>query len=168
MIKAEKRGQNVIRESNRFFMTMLMCLMVMLCISMWRLVVTFSYCDEDVSDWVDFLKTRGYECRVLGDAHKSSYPRHDGLATRVNMRQAVQTLAAHADTESILFFSSGHGNGDGKGSSSLCTYEGGDYYDTELAKDLAGAHCNTVVILDHCLSGGFCPELEKLDNIFAL
>jgi hypothetical protein len=48
-----------------------------------------SYCDEDATDWYNFLAGQGYECHVYGDGHTSNYPRHDGTATESNVRSAI-------------------------------------------------------------------------------
>lgn len=129
-----------------------------------------SYCDEDTVDWMNFLTSCGYECRVLGDNHVKNYLRYDGLATKENMQKAVQSLAMHTVknkcVEKAVFVSSGHGNGDGNGNSYLCTYEGGKYTDREIAEDVRGIKCQKIVILDHCFSGGMCDELKSVDNLF--
>jgi hypothetical protein len=41
-----------------------------------------NYCDEDVTDWYNYLTEQGYECRVLGDTKPTNFPRFDGIATK--------------------------------------------------------------------------------------
>ena len=141
---------------------------VLLCgISDYLNMSDLSYCDEDVHDWYNYLTSKGYECRVLGDIHKTTFPVYDGLATKENIRNAVKTLVNTAkEGDTIAIMSSGHGESSGNNSSYLCCYGGQKYYDTELASDLSGYNGNKILILDHCFSGGFSDEMTKLPNIF--
>jgi hypothetical protein len=140
-------------------------------ISDYGYISDLSYCDEDASDWYNHLNAMGYECRVYGDSHIADYPRYDGKATESIVRNAIQGLAAHAQPgDEVLFITSGHGSGDGDGSSFLCMWDcsgsAGCYYDTELAADI-GLYANGVnifVFIDHCYSGGMGPELMALSN----
>ena len=140
-------------------------------ISDYGYISDLSYCDEDATDWYNFLNGQGYECRVYGDGHTSDYPRYDGKATESVVRAAVQGLAAHAQPgDKVFFVTSGHGSGDGSGSSFLCMWDcsgsAGCYYDTELAADI-GQFDDSVgifVFVDHCYSGGMGPELMALSN----
>jgi hypothetical protein len=126
-----------------------------------------SFCDEDTVDWYNHLSSQGYECRVLGDNHPTNYSRFDGLATKSNLRQAVQLMRDHPNAETIAFVSSGHGAGDGRGASYLNTYAGGSYTDTELVADIGSDIAKKkIVVLDHCYSGGFKNEFEKVENLF--
>jgi hypothetical protein len=135
-------------------------------ISDYGYISDLSYCDEDASDWYNFLHGQGYECRVFGDGHTANYPRYDGKATESVVRNAIVELAAHAQAgDEVLFITSGHGSGDGHGSSFLCMWDCsgsvGCYYDTELQADFSqfASGVNVMVFVDHCYSGGLGPEL---------
>ena len=130
-----------------------------------------SYCDEDATDWYNFLNGQGYECHVYGDGHTSNYPVYTGDAYEATVRSAVQELANHAQAgDEVLFITSGHGSGDGNGNSYLCMYDcsgsSGCYYDYELAADIGGfgLDVNIMVFIDHCYSGGMGPELMNLNQ----
>jgi len=130
-----------------------------------------SYCDEDATDFYNQLNGLGYESRVYGDGHTANYPRHDGKATESVVRSAIQGLAAHAVAgDTVCFITSGHGSGDGRGSSYLCMWDcsgsAGCYYDTELAADLGlfATGVKIFVLIDHCYSGGMGPEVMGLAN----
>jgi hypothetical protein len=135
-------------------------------ISDYQSISDLSYCDEDATDIYNFLNGQGYECHVYGDGHTSNYPRYDGTAYESTVRQAVQELANHAQSgDTVIFTTSGHGSGNGAGSSYLCMYEcsgsAGCYYDTELQADFSGfaSGVDIMVFVDHCYSGGLGPEL---------
>ncbi len=141
-------------------------------VSNYKAISDLSYCDEDASDWYDYLLERDYEISVYGDSSSGNYPQYDGLATESNIRQAVRDLAATATSaDSIAIIFSGHGSGDGSGSSLYCAWDmdsgeggqDGSYRDTELVSDLAGVQATSVfVFFDSCYSGGMGPELEAL------
>jgi hypothetical protein len=140
-------------------------------ISDYGYISDLSYCDEDATDWYNQLNSMGWECRVYGDGHTGDYPRYDGKATESVVRNAMQGLAAHAQSgDKVAFITSGHGSGDGSGSSYLCMWDcsgsAGCYYDTELAADvgLFASGCDIFVFIDHCYSGGMGPELMALSN----
>jgi hypothetical protein len=140
-------------------------------ISDYQSISDLSYCDEDATDWSNFLVSRGYEVHVYGDSHPANYPNYIALATEANVRAAIQELAGHAQAgDEVLFITSGHGSGDGKGSSFLCMYDcsgsAGCYYDTEIAADLSNFNTgvNLFVFIDHCYSGGIGPELLALSQ----
>jgi hypothetical protein len=140
-------------------------------ISDYQSISDLSYCDEDATDWYNFMIGRGYECHVYGDTHTTNYPRYDGLATEANVRAAMQELANHAVSgNSVAFITSGHGSGTGTGSSYLCMYDcsgsAGCYYDTELAADCDNfvTGVKVFVFIDHCYSGGMGPELMNMPN----
>jgi hypothetical protein len=140
-------------------------------ISDYASISDLSYCDEDATDWYNFLTNQGYECHVYGDGHTSNYPRYDGTAYESTVRAAMTELAAHAQAgDEVIFTTSGHGAGDGSGSSYLCMYEcsgsAGCYYDTELASDISqfDTGVNMMVFIDHCYSGGMGPELMALSH----
>jgi hypothetical protein len=130
-----------------------------------------SYCDEDATDWYNQLNALGYECHVYGDGHTSNYPIYTGDATEANVRADLQDLANHAQSgDKVVYVTSGHGDGNGYGSSYLCMLDcsgsSGCYYDTELASDIGGfaSGVNIFVFIDHCYSGGMGPELMALSN----
>jgi hypothetical protein len=130
-----------------------------------------SFCDEDATDFYNHLTPMGYESRVYGDGIIANYPRYDGKATEATVRSAIQGLAAHAVAgDTVCFITSGHGSGDGRGSSYLCMWDcsgsAGCYYDTELAADLGlfATGVKIFVFIDHCYSGGMGPELMNLAN----
>ena len=140
-------------------------------ISDYASISDLSYCDEDATDWYNFLVGRGYECHVYGDGHTSNYPRYDGTAYESTVRAAVQELAGHAQAgDEVMFVTSGHGAGDGNGNSYLCMYDcsgsAGCYTDDELAADMSGfgLDVNILVFIDHCYSGGMGPELMNLSQ----
>ncbi|MFX0091503.1 MAG: Ig-like domain-containing protein [Candidatus Hodarchaeota archaeon] len=140
-------------------------------ISDYGYISDLSYCDEDATDWYNQLSGLGYECRVYGDGHPGDYPRYDGLATESVVRNAMQGLAAHAQSgDTVCFITSGHGSGNGAGSSYLCMWDcsgsAGCYYDTELAADVGqfASGVKVFVFIDHCYSGGMGPELMALSN----
>jgi len=140
-------------------------------ISDYASISDLSYCDEDATDWYNQLNSMGYECHVYGDGHTANYPRHDDYATESNVRTAIHDLANHAQPgDTVCFITSGHGSGDGSGSSYLCMYDcsgsAGCYYDTELAADIDGFQngVNIFIFIDHCYSGGMGPELMALGN----
>jgi hypothetical protein len=128
-----------------------------------------SYCDEDATDYYNQLTAMGYECHVYGDGHTANYPAYHGKATESVVRSAMQGLAAHAQAgNTVCFITSGHGSGDGAGSSYLCMWDcsgsAGCYYDTEIAADIGlfASGVNIFVFIDHCYSGGIGPELMAL------
>jgi hypothetical protein len=130
-----------------------------------------SYCDEDATDVYNKIYPMGYECRVYGDGHTANFPRHDGKATEATVRAQIQGLAAIAKAgDTVVFATSGHGSGDGRGESYLCMYDCsgtvGCYYDHELAADLGlfVAGVNIFILVDHCYSGGLGPEIMALSN----
>jgi hypothetical protein len=140
-------------------------------ISDYASISDLSYCDEDATDFYNFLAPKSYECKVYGDGHTSNYPRYDGTATEAKVRSVIQSLAAHAKAgDTVCFITSGHGSGDGNGESFLCMYDCsgsvGCYYDHELAADIAlfASGVNIFIFIDHCYSGGMGPELMSLSN----
>ncbi len=142
-------------------------------ISDYGYISDLSYCDEDATDWYYQLDGLGYECHIYGDGHTANYPRYDGRADEAVVRNAVQGLAEHAQNgDQVVFITSGHGSGDGHGSSYLCMWDcsgsAGCYYDTELAADIGGFvnGVDIFVFVDHCYSGGMGPELMALSNSY--
>jgi len=144
-----------------------------------------SFCDEDAYDWYTFMVSKGYECHVYYDQSYTSnkftsIPSSTGAgvsgkvttATESNVRAAIQALAAYAVSgNSVAFITSGHGSGDGAGSSYLCMLDcsgsTGCYYDTELKADF-NAFASGVKIfffVDHCYSGGLGPEMLTIADV---
>ena len=145
-------------------------------ISDYEAISDLSYCDEDATDWYNYLTgTMGYDnVRVLGDTHTSNYPSYYALATEANVKAALNWMASGADADDqVAFITSGHGSGDGSGSSYLCMWdcssgedgEDGNLYDTELAPIIGSMVANQIFIfVDHCYSGGLIPEIAALSN----
>jgi hypothetical protein len=151
-------------------------------ISDYKAISDLSYCDEDATDWFNFvtsvLNVPTDHITVLGDGHTNDYPQYDGIATEVNIKAALNNYVGIADDDDEIFFiTSGHGSGDGRGSSYICAWdcgsgesgEDGDFYDTELAAILGASVAEKIfVFIDHCYSGGFGPELMALSNSAAI
>jgi hypothetical protein len=145
-------------------------------ISDYKAISDLSYCDEDATDWYNHLaNTMGFNnIYVYGDGHTANYPKYDGKATEYTVKQALRNMVQSADSDDIIcFISSGHGSGNGLGSSFLCMWdsysgengEDGNLYDTELAAILDDAVADKIfVFLDHCYSGGFGPDLMNMPN----
>ncbi|NHJ84958.1 MAG: hypothetical protein FK734_05820 [Asgard group archaeon] len=146
-------------------------------ISDYKAINDLSYCDEDATDWYNHLTGSQMDFDhivVLGDGHTSNYPQWDGYANEYNIKQALTNMVNSADNDDIIaFMTSGHGAGNGYGSSYICAWdcgsgengEDGDFYDTELAAILDDAVANKIfVFIDHCYSGGFGPELMAMGN----
>jgi hypothetical protein len=153
-------------------------------ISNYASISDLTYCDEDSLDWFNFMVSKGYECHVFYDGSYTSnsytsIPTSTGAgvsgkiayATEANVRAAIQALAAYAVSgNTVAFLTSGHGSGDGAGSSYLCMYDCsgtvGCYYDTEIAADFAlfASGVKTFIFVDHCYSGGIGPEIMALAN----
>lgn len=155
-------------------------------ISYYKAISNLSYCDEDAADWYYFLTGSKKSSTVTesdylyalepfdqvwvyGDTEKANYPKYDGIATEYNVKQALQNMISLASSTDILVFTtSGHGSGDGAGSSYLCMWdsgsgesgEDGNLYDTELAAIFANSPAkHNFIFIDHCYSGGMGPEL---------
>ena len=145
-------------------------------ISDYKAINDLSYCDEDATDWYNHLKnTMGYNnVYVYGDGHTANFPKYDGIANEYNVKAALNNMVSSADSDDIIcFISSGHGSGDGYGSSFLCMWDYGSgengqdgaLYDTELANILKNSVAAKIfVFLDHCYSGGFGPDLMAMLN----
>jgi len=149
-------------------------------ISDYEAISDLSYCDEDATDWYNYLvNTMGYatsNVRVLGDGHTSNYPAYYAIATEYNYRACLTWVADNvAAGETVVFDTSGHGSGTGTGSSYLCAWDctsgesgyDGSFYDTEI-DDCIGAISSqgayVFVFIDHCYSGGIGPELMALSS----
>lgn len=141
-------------------------------ISDYKAINDLSYCDEDASDWYNYLVNKmGYSSDniiVLGDTKTANYPKYTALATEYNIKYWLNWLC-DLNAEEILFITSGHGSGDGKGSSLLCAWdygagengEDGRLYDTELKTIFTNVVASKVfVFVDHCYAGGLIPEFS--------
>jgi len=147
-------------------------------ISDYKAIGDLSVCDEDATDWYNHFVTDlnwdSDNIEVYGDGHSGDYPKYSGLATEYNVNQALDWLVSVADDSDIIaFIFSGHGSGDGKGSSYLCMWdclggedgEDGNLYDTELDTILEASSADKIfILLDSCYSGGFGSELMSIDN----
>ncbi len=139
-------------------------------ISDYKAISDLNYCDEDATDWYNYLSTKGYQITLLGDNHPENYPQWDGLATEYNVKQAWATILDNADENDIVaFISSGHGSQVkvGRGRTAyyaqlLCMWdhgagengENGYILDSEFQDMMAPAVSNVFIFLDHCFSGG--------------
>lgn len=144
-------------------------------VSAYRMINSLEYADDDAVSWTRYLQSRGYEVRLLGDGKSdySPYTPHD-VATEHNVRAAMQWLAVSTrpgDRAAII--TSGHGGGDGKGSSWICCVdetgttphgmvEDGSYTDVEMCSDaqriLAAGAAGLFIFLDNCYSGGVLDD----------
>lgn len=152
-------------------------------ISDYEVINDLGYCDEDASDWYNYLNARGWQITLLGDG-TSPYPRAiDGLATEYNIKQAVANVITTADEDDIIAYtSSGHGAAIKSGSGRTATYkeiicawdissgedgEDGYLYDYEFASMWAPAVSKTFIFLDHCNSGGMNELFDNFNsNLF--
>ena len=146
-------------------------------ISDYSQISDLSYCDEDATDWYRYLASRGYQIRLYGDTHKQNYPAYNGLATETNVREAFRQILQQAKVnDTVVFITSGHGSGDGKGNSYLCMYgcnpdqEIDCYTDKELLADIKSSpnKPKIVIFIDHCFSGGMLDELKDIPNVACL
>jgi hypothetical protein len=149
---------------------------VLVGISNYKSINDLSFCDEDVTDFFNYLTTVcGYSAaniRILGDG-SSSYPQTAwGKATEANYKACLTWLAQQTADE-ITFMTSGHGSGDGAGESYLCAWdcssgesgEDGNFYDHEISAILQNALATKIFIfIDHCYSGGLGPEIMAMGN----
>ncbi len=147
-------------------------------VSDYKVADDLSYCDEDVTDWYNYLREVFYiqsnQVWILGDNHPENYPKYDGLATEAETKAKLSQMISLADSDDEIFFlTSGHGTGDGNGNSILCMWdygsgegsEDGALRDYELANIFSSAKAkNVFIFIDHCYAGGFIPELIGLSN----
>ncbi len=151
---------------------------VLVGVSDYKAISDLSYCDEDVTDWyyhlVNNLGWSSNNIRVYGDGHTANYPKYTAKATEYNVKQGLDWLVSVADADDIItFVMSGHGSGNGYGSSYLCMWDcnsgesgqDGNLYDTEIQAIFQTAVANKIFIfLDACYSGGIGPELMNMPN----
>ena len=141
-------------------------------ISDYDVINDLSYCDEDATDWYNYLVPLGYQITLLGDSHPENYPQYDGVATEYAVKNAWATIVSQADANDIIVYaSSGHGaevNIGGRRRKDrvyvqvLCMWDtsSGDFgedglmYDSEFKDMMAPAVSNVFIFLDHCNSGG--------------
>ena len=150
---------------------------VIIGISDYSAVSDLNYCDEDASDWYNYLAPLGYEITLLGD-DTNLYPVPiDGLATEYNMKLAVADILAVADADYVIVYAtSGHGSRLKIGLGRDVTYqhiicawdygvgengEDGKLFDYEFAQMWAPAVSNVFIFVDHCYAGGMD---ELFDN----
>jgi len=146
-------------------------------ISDYNVISDLSYCDEDASDWFNYLDSMDYQITLLGDSHLDTYPQWDGYATEYNVKMAFAEILTVADEDDIIVFAnSGHG---GRTRDSalktfiyyLCMWdtsagengENGLITQFELKEMMAPSLAKTFVFLDHCFAGGFGNMFEN-DN----
>ena len=150
---------------------------VIIGISDYSAVNDLNYCDEDASDWYNYLAPLGYQITLLGDGTNEYPVPIDGLATEYNMKQAVADILAVADEDDIIVYAtSGHGahlqSGNGKEATyqeMICAWdygvgengEDGKLFDYEFAEMWAPAISNVFIFIDHCYAGGMD---ELFDN----
>lgn len=146
---------------------------ILIGISDYKFINDLEYCDEDVTSWYNFFKSKNYKTFVYGDEHKEKYPIYTGLATESNVRQKIKNVILNAKKDdTVAIVTSGHGSGDGKGNSYLCMFDSngkpqGNYTDKEFYDDIKNAKCKLFVFYDNCYSGGMLEELKPIKNIFA-
>ncbi len=130
-------------------------------ISDYSAINDLTYCDEDATDWYNYLAPLGYTIILLGDG-KNSYPQWDGYATEYNVKAALAYFVGLADDDDIIVYaSSGHGT-TYSGGETICLWdygvgqngEDGSFKDVELAAAFAPAVAEVFIFLDHCYSGG--------------
>lgn len=76
-------------------------------VSDYKAISDLSYCDEDASDWYNYLLGLGYgaaNMRVLGDTHTSNYPAYYAVATEYNTKASLDWLATVADAGHVVNF----------------------------------------------------------------
>ena len=132
-------------------------------ISDYKAISDLSYCDEDASDWYNYLKGQGYTSWVYGDGHTSNYPKYDGYATEYNVKAAINNMISLADSNDIIaYIDSGHGTTSaGKALCCMWDYSSGEngedgaLKNSELQALFNGVNCGGIFIfLDTCNSGG--------------
>jgi hypothetical protein len=144
-------------------------------ISDYKAINDLSYCDEDATDWYNYLhNVMNYDyIRVLGDTHTSNYPSYYAVANEANVKACLTWLGGADADDKVAFITSGHGSGTGTGSSYLCMWDcgsgesgqDGNLYDTELDNYVgAWVASNIFIFVDHCYSGGLIPEIQACGN----
>jgi hypothetical protein len=146
-------------------------------ISDYATISDLSYCDEDAVAWCKYLTSQGYtDLTLLGDL-TSSYGSFTpaGVATEACIRTHMRALTDRCRAgDHLVLAVSGHGTGDGQGSTAICCVDAptGLYTDTELAADIHTAldkGVTAICFFDTCESGGFLDDLVgSYRNICAL
>ena len=90
------------------------------------------YADDDIVQWWQYLCRMGFQTKVFGDEFSPcpgdmhmnehtprKHPQWDGPGTVKNVRAAVRDMVeqAHEPNDRVVFITSSHGSGDGRGSS---------------------------------------------------
>lgn len=138
-------------------------------ISNYLFISDLSYCDEDAIAWYDFLSKNNYEIYLLGDKTSiyESFKIND-YATEDNIKKYMNLICEKVNNDDqIVFISSGHGSGDGRGNSFICCLDctnnpNGRYTDKELAlniKSFTNKKAKVILFFDNCFSGGLIPEV---------
>lgn len=148
-------------------------------INMYLHISNLAWCAADAESWMELLQQKGFTTKLLGDGRSSYAPFvPDQLATEANIRRFIQTLESMVRAgDKVVFATSGHGSGDGKGYSWLCCLDedgqpDGEYTDQELSQDLgrlAKKGAAIICSVDHCRSGGLGPEIIETcgsENVF--
>ena len=148
-------------------------------ISDYNVISDLSFCDEDASDWFNYLNPLGYDITLLGDNHPETYPQWDGYATEYNVKTAFADILAVADEDDIVVFtSSGHGGRSRDTSIKAFVYflcmwdtsagengENGLITQFELKDMMAPSLAKTFIFLDHCFAGGFANTFENPNSV---
>jgi len=141
-------------------------------ISNYYVINDLTYCDEDATDWYNYLVNEDYEIRLFGDG-TSSYPQWDGYATEYNVKVALAEYVALADEDDIIVFaSSGHGT-TYTGGQTICCWdyaagqngEDGSFKDVEMAAIFEPAASDVFIFLDHCYAGGMDEVMSNANAI---
>ncbi len=140
-----------------------------------------SYCDEDASEWYNYLVSKGYDyIWVLGDGHTDDFPQHDAKASESNIKSYIANMVALADSNDwIAITFSGHGASSNGGywDSYYCAYdcgngtggEDGDFEDYELVELLAPSIAQQIFVsFDSCYSGGMGDDLMAMGTSYPL
>ncbi|MFX0090578.1 MAG: caspase family protein [Candidatus Hodarchaeota archaeon] len=146
-------------------------------ISDYKAISDLSFCDEDATDWYNYLNPLGYQITLLGDNHPENYPFWNNYATEANVRAALANMFATADEDDIVaYISSGHGGRSKVGSGRtkyyvqyLCMWDcsagengyDGIITDTEFKEITAPSVSKTFIFLDHCYSGGMDEIMQN-------
>lgn len=64
-----------------------------------------TYCDEDATDWYNYLSGLGYTIKLFGNG-TNSCSQWDGYATEYNIKTALADFIAQADENDIIIFAS--------------------------------------------------------------
>ncbi|MFX1417146.1 MAG: caspase family protein [Promethearchaeota archaeon] len=165
---------------NLHLMTLLIKYAVIVGISDYKSISDLDLCDEDATDWYNYLTTvENYQSEnvwVYGDVHSGNYPKYDGIATEYNVKAALENMIAKADQNDVVcFITAGHGGSVAGSGGDVWLYmwdsqsgengEDGDLWDYEIADIFTDSVADkNFLFFDNCHSGGIGPELMALDN----